>query len=798
MARTDIRNDGRPVHLAHASARGERPRNSGNFTRGSQLLDASVRMWLQGAKMPILIWLGTFLIAYATILSIRLNENNFQLISMRILSSLWDWVALDNLKKVNLRMPDNSVHSTVMGYVPYVPEVARAWTKAVRGFLGSSLLATFVAIPLSIWYFSFSTRRGAAMMEDRHERGAMLVPRDLLFKEIAAFNLDGFTKDAATFFPGVDPKVVLKKPFAERKAAGIHHPYSIAGIPYPHRLEQSHTMLIGTTGSGKTTALRALLKQMRERHDTAVVFDLTGAYVEAFYDPDRDTILNPLDTRCPSWSVFDDCKTQSELTAAAAALIPSDGGSADPFWVLAARTLFIEMCMKLIENGEATNKALAENLMTADLKHVHRYLKETIADPLTAPEAARMAEAIRAVYNTNAKALLLLPEDQHRFSIKQWITSEKKPGSILFITCSYTDLEMNRTLLTLWTNLAVHSLMTMPHTRSLRTWFFFDEIGALHRLPAIEQGLQTARNYGGAIILGIHSFDKLVQVYGEENARNLSSLARTKLILASADLDTAEQCARYIGNREIRQMDEGYSYGYNSTRDASTLTPRTQIEALVIPDDITNLPAMHGFIKFPEGFPAARIRLEWQHYPRVADGFVKRRPAAPDDEARRGKKGGVGKRPDEDGRDSATQPGQAEVEPRNPNVAMADAILSAPTEGQIAAQEQVQREAAQRLDPNDPGVTPGAKNGRGGAQGQAQGQGEGKVIMLRDLRDARTQAAGDARADTPQATRDVSSGAPTPAPQREDQTIVEVRQDFSAGDHHHHHHADRGDDLGID
>ncbi|MGT2614403.1 type IV secretion system DNA-binding domain-containing protein, partial [Acinetobacter baumannii] len=85
-------------------------------------------------------------------------------------------------------------------------------------------------------------------------------------------------------------------------------------------------------------------------------------------------------------------KTQSELTAAAAALIPSDGGSADPFWVLAARTLFIEMCMKLIENGEATNKALAENLMTADLKHVHRYLKETIADPLTAPEAARMAE----------------------------------------------------------------------------------------------------------------------------------------------------------------------------------------------------------------------------------------------------------------------------------------------------------------------------------------------------------------------------------------------------------------------
>src|SRR3546814_7851062 len=58
----------------------------------------------------------------------------------------------------------------------------------------------------------------------------------------------------------------------------------------------------------------------------------------------------------------------------------------------------------------------------------------------------------------------------------------------------------------------------------------------------------------------------------------LASLARTKLILATADLDTAEQCARYIGNREVRQMDEAYSYGYNNTRDASTLTPRKQVE----------------------------------------------------------------------------------------------------------------------------------------------------------------------------------------------------------------------------
>src|SRR3546814_7033172 len=103
-----------------------------------------------------------------------------------------------------------------------------------------------------------------------------------------------------------------------------------------------------------------------------------------------------MDQRCPAWTIFNDCTSYSHFTAAAASLVPSDGGSSEPFWALAARTLFIEMCIKLRERGQTTNLALSDNLMTADLKRVHRYLANTIADPLTAPEAARMAESIRA------------------------------------------------------------------------------------------------------------------------------------------------------------------------------------------------------------------------------------------------------------------------------------------------------------------------------------------------------------------------------------------------------------------
>jgi hypothetical protein len=187
------------------------------------------------------------------------------------------------------------------------------------------------------------------------------------------------------------------------------------------------------------------------------------------------------------------------------------------------------------------------------------------------------------------------------------------------------------------------------------------------------------------MILGLHSFDKLIQVYGEENARNLSSLARTKLILAAADLDTAEQCARYIGNREIRQMDEGYSYGYNNTRDASTLTPRKQVEPLVIPDDITNLPAMHGFVKFPDGFPAARIRLEWADYPKVAEGFIVRKPGKPGDPEAvvRGGGGKLQGSGEDGGRGESLAMTEEEVEPANEANNQAANILAQPTEGEV-------------------------------------------------------------------------------------------------------------------
>lgn len=595
-------------------------RNLLNFTRGSQLLGHFGFMFAAGLKGPLLVtFIVTAWLSYWEVTSV-LTDHQIYLAWMHLYASGYAFMEFDPGKLVELKLAGGGTarlpFNVVRDFPPMREAVAALGTAIRRGMSLSAL----ILVPAFIAFWWFAERFGGKSKERKHERGAMLVTLDELEAEIDRHNS---TERARELQAALGWKWRLAGAAATEEA-GFYSPAHLAGVSWPWRLEQSHTMLIGTTGTGKTVALSQLLAEARARGQRAVVFDLTGAFIEAFYDPERDIILNPLDARCPTWSVFHDCTSEGEFHAAAEALVPHDGGGSEQFWVLAARMLFVEMCLHLQRTGQATNHALATRLMTADLAQVHKLMRGTMADPLTAPEAARMAESIRAVFNANAKALKLLPNNSPRFSVRDWTRGISAPGSILFLSARYVDMSICSQLLTLWLDTAMNTLMTMERTPDLRIWFLVDELGALHRLPALEKGLQTARNFGGAIVTGVHAFAKLKEVYGENMAMTLSSLARSKLILATADRETATWCSDFIGHRQVRDMEEGYSYGYNNARDAVSLTPRRQIEPLLLPDQFMNLPRLSGYLKFPDGFPAAPVTLVPRRLPRLAEGFIAR------------------------------------------------------------------------------------------------------------------------------------------------------------------------------
>ena len=152
---------------------------------------------------------------------------------------------------------------------------------------------------------------------------------------------------------------------------------TIANVPYPKGAEMRHTLIIGTTGCGKTNAIIEILDQVQERGDRAIIVDTVGTYVNRYYNKERgDIILNPLDPRSASWSFFEECKDNEILRNVASCLIENGDTNEQfwepKFWENAGKIIFTETAIK-VRNENKTLKEFLELLVIAPLKEAEEY-----------------------------------------------------------------------------------------------------------------------------------------------------------------------------------------------------------------------------------------------------------------------------------------------------------------------------------------------------------------------------------------------------------------------------------------
>ena len=78
---------------------------------------------------------------------------------------------------------------------------------------------------------------------------------------------------------------------------------TLAGIRIAYEDETKHFKFIGTTGTGKSTAIREILSAALARGDRAVIADPDGGYLNNFYNLKRgDVILNPFAPGAMKWN----------------------------------------------------------------------------------------------------------------------------------------------------------------------------------------------------------------------------------------------------------------------------------------------------------------------------------------------------------------------------------------------------------------------------------------------------------------------------------------------------------------
>ena len=471
--------------------------------------------------------------------------------------------------------------------------------------VGAGIIALFLAW---FWY------RGVQLGRQRRIRGAELVTARELRRQLRPLHL----------------RALDRAPGGKRL-----RPYSIAGIPYPERTETQHTIVSGTTGSGKTVLISDLVAQIRARGERCVLYDKMGTYTRAFFDPARDVLMNPLDARAPRWSPFLEARNPRDFDMMAAALIPQQKDTVDPFWVTAARQLFSNGAGVFWKQGVTENRVLVDHLLKTDLTELAEAMEGTVAQSIVDPENPKTALSVRAMLTANLSALEFLPDTGKPFSIREWISDEDRDG-FLFLTSRGDQHASLRGLISTWLEIAVNAMLTLAQDDGRRIWVILDELPTLHQVPSLQPGLAESRQFGGCFVLGVQVASALRDLYGRNGAETISGLCGTRVVLAAPDRDTAQWSADSLGRSEVEEVAEGYSYGANTIRDGVSLTPRRELRALALPSEIMRLPNLHGYLKFPGPLPVASIRLKYVDRPAAAARFVAREgdavPAGPADD----------------------------------------------------------------------------------------------------------------------------------------------------------------------
>jgi len=514
---------------------------------------------------------------------------------------------------------------------------------------GAGLIGLFLVV---FWY------RGAQLGRQRRIRGAEMVSAGELRRRLQSPH----------------ERLLARLPGGRRL-----RPYSIAGIPYPERTETQHSIVSGTTGSGKTVLISDLVAQIRARGERCVIYDKMGSYTRSFFDRDRDVLMNPLDARAPRWSPFLEARNPRDFDMMAAALIPQQRDTVDPFWVTAARQLFSNGAGVLRQKGVKDNKVLVDHLLKTDLTALAEAMEGTVAQSIVDPENPKTALSVRAMLTANLSAMEFLPDEGEPFSIREWISDEARDrngGGFLFLTSRGDQHASLRGLISTWLEIAVNAMLSLAQDDGRRIWVILDELPTLHQVPSLQPGLAESRQFGGCFVLGVQVASALRDLYGRNGAETISGLCGTRVVLAAPDRDTAQWSADSLGRSEVEEVAEGYSYGANTIRDGVSLTPRRELRALALPSEIMRLPNLEGYLKFPGPFPVASIRLKYVSRPKAAERFVPREDGgagSPDARAGAAPAEAASAPGGDAGIAIPALPGEAGAEPEDPSPAGEDA-----------------------------------------------------------------------------------------------------------------------------
>ena len=377
----------------------------------------------------------------------------------------------------------------------------------------------------------------------------------------------------------------------------------LAGVPIAPAEETRHFKLIGTTGTGKSTAISGLMGTALTRGDRAVFADPDGGYRARFFQRRRgDIILNPFDPLSVKWDPFAEIRAPWDVEQLSSGLIPASEDPSGREWRGYARTFLSAVTRRCYEAGCHDASELWRLLTVASSSELRALVAGSPAQPFLEAENARMFGSIRSVAGTAAVALEYVQAQRARsFSVRDWVRNGK---GVLFIPYGAAQIAALRSIIATWMRLAIFELMGRAG-EGPPLWFVIDELDSLGAIDGLKDALARLRKFGGRCVLGFQSLAQVSATYGPE-AQTIVENCGTTLILrcsGSENGGTSQFASRLIGEREVlrrqtsRGRDRGSWFTSGGARRSTTVSRQQVLEAAVLPAEIEQLPDLTGYLK---------------------------------------------------------------------------------------------------------------------------------------------------------------------------------------------------------
>ena len=350
---------------------------------------------------------------------------------------------------------------------------------------------------------------------------------------------------------------------------------------------ESHTLVIGATGSGKTSGfVDPTMVHLMKGRESMIITDPKGEIFEHhsgklrelgyqiiilnFREPQKGNCWNPYDLPY-AYHQDGNFDKANELLNDLATNIVVDGQGDDPFWQNAAADYLTGIGLALFQDApkEAININSVNLMINQGEERIgpKTYMQEyfNMQDP-TSPIAVNMGAVVNTAQDTKAGVLTVLQQKVKTLAVTKNLSEMlsksdfdmasigEKPTAVFLII--QDEKTTYHSLATIFIKQCYESLITVAHKHGgalpVRTNFIVDEFANMPKFKDITTMVTAARSRHIRFTFIIQNFAQINKTYGKEEAETIRGNCGNLIFILTGELQAMEEISKLCGDKLIR------------------------------------------------------------------------------------------------------------------------------------------------------------------------------------------------------------------------------------------------------